>query len=396
MIRRIWMTLHDLSPLMLRQLRIQFYWDGATRPAVDVPLGDFFGMGLGRMVPFAGSLFSSPEGRSLVCTTPMPFRTGMRVEVRNDGISTAAMFFYEIDYTLGDRVPDDACYFHAWYNQELPTRLGVDYTVLDTVRGAGRFLGASFGVVMDQERYGPSWGGEGEVKIYLDGDTSHPSLCGTGTEDYVGTGWCQGVFSHPDQGFTIADEKAMALAFYRYHLPDPVYFNREIRVTIQQIGSWNPKLLELFRERNQTIYRAGFRAANPPQPVDFDRTDLPDFDLFEREDGWNSCAYFYLDTPEPQLSGPPPLAERARALPGFDSGELNTIANDLPLMKALRAQVPQIDSLEASDLRRLAAEMGPGRKPGGDSSGTGKIAVLLDEVATYLEAQDEALKENCR
>jgi hypothetical protein len=65
-------------------------------------------------------------------------------------------------------------------------------------------------------------------------------------------------------------------------------------------------------------------------------------------------------------------------------------------MKALRTQVPQIDSLEASDLRRLAAEISSGKNPGGDSSGTGKIVLLLNEVAAYLEAQDEALRENCR
>ena len=383
-VRRIWLTFHDLSPLMLRQLRITCYWDAAERPAVDVPLGDFFGMGLGRRVPFAGALFSSPEGRSFVCTVPMPFRCSMRIEVHNDGISTAAMFYYEVDYTLGDRVPADAGYFHAWYNQELPTKLGVDYTVLDAVRGRGRFLGASFGVVMDRERYGSSWGGEGEVKIYLDGDTSHPTLCGTGTEDYVGTGWCQGVFSHAEQGFTIADEAAMALAFYRYHVADPVWFEREIRVTIQQIGSWNPELLEFLKERGRPIHQAGLGAAIPPEPLDFSRPDLTDFGLFEREDCWNSCAYFYLDRPDHDLPAPPCLAERARALPGFDPAELATITNDLPVLRLIRERIPEVDRLEVPDLRRRAA------------GETGALADALTQVAAYLEAQEKALRENHR
>lgn len=383
-VRRVWLTFHDLSPLMLRQLRVTCHWDAASRPAVDVPLGDFFGMGLGRMVAFAGSLFSSPEGRSFVCTAPMPFRDSMRIEIHNDGISTAAMFYYEVDFTVGDDVPADAGYFHAWYNQELPTKLGVDYTVLDRVRGRGRFLGASFGVVMDRERYGPSWGGEGELRVYVDGDTSHPTLCGTGTEDYVGTGWCQGVFSHADQGFTVADDQTMVLAFYRYHVPDPVWFDREIRVTIQQIGSWSPEILAYLRERGEPIHRAGLGATNPPQPVDLSRTDLPDFELFEREDRWNSCAYFYLDRPDHDLSGPPSLAERARALPGFDPAELGQIRNDLPIVKVIRDRHPDIDRLEPEDLRARA------------KSETGPIAAALNAVAAYLDAQEEALRTNQR
>lgn len=75
MIRRIWLTINKRTPQTLRELRIEFYWDGAKRPAISAPLGDFFGMGLGEMAAFQSALFSSPEGRSFNCSIPMPFRT---------------------------------------------------------------------------------------------------------------------------------------------------------------------------------------------------------------------------------------------------------------------------------------------------------------------------------
>jgi len=372
-IRRIWLTFHDLSPLMLRQLRLQFFWDHAPKAAVDVPLGDFFGMSLGRMVPFSGALFSSPEGRSLLCTVPMPFRRAMRVVLHNDGVSTAGMFYYDIDYTIDDDLPDAIGYFHAFYNQEMPTRLGHDYTVLPQITGRGRFLGASFGVRMDRERYADSWGGEGEIKIYLDGDTNHPTLCGTGTEDYFGTGWCQGRFDQPTCGCPIADTEAMLLGFYRYHVPDPVFFHQAIRVTIQQIGSWNPDLLRFFHERQSTVYRAGLGARNPPEPIDPADPGMPAFDLFERADFWNSCCYFYLDRPSNTLPPPPDLRTRALALPGFDEKELNSVQNDFPQVRVVRRYIPALDELDLAQLRELAR--------------------ALNEVEGFMSLQEQALAE---
>lgn len=358
MIRRIWMTFHNLSPLMLRQLRLQFFWDHAATAAVDVPLGDFFGMSLGQMVAYESALFSSPEGRSLVCTVPMPFRQAMRVVLHNDGVSTAAMFYYDIDYTIDDDIPADAGYFHAWYNQENPTRLLQDYTILPEVKGRGRFLGASFGVRMDQTRYAGSWGGEGEVKFYLDGDGDYPTLCGTGTEDYFGTGWCQGVFSHLHGGCPIADTDKMLLGFYRFHVPDPVYFHQSIRVTIQQIGSWNPGLLAFFQEQQASdIYQAGLKAQHPPQAIDPANPALPPFDLFERSDSWNSCCYFYLDKADHSLPPPPDFAARAMALPELDPKELITMADEFELVRTVRKYIPNLDNLDLAQLAELAGAL---------------------------------------
>src|SRR4029079_5990915 len=108
---------------------------------------------------------------------------------------------------------------HAHFRRENPTTLQQDYELLPLVRGKGRFLGVNVGVQADKERYGTTWWGEGEVKVYLDGDTDLPTLCGTGTEDYIGTAWGQGRFAHLYQGCPVADGEAMAYCFYRYHIP---------------------------------------------------------------------------------------------------------------------------------------------------------------------------------
>jgi hypothetical protein len=298
-VRRIWVTINDLSPKMLRGLRLDFYWDGSQTPAVSAPLGDFFGIGLGQIAAFQSALFASAEGRSFVCYIPMPFRTGMNMMITNDTDTDLQSCYYDIDYTIGDPHGEDTLYFHAFFNRENPTRVQHDYEVLPRVKGKGRFLGVNFGVIANQERYGKSWWGEGEVKVYLDGDRLLPSLSGTGTEDYIGTGWMTGQYANLYQGCLLADYERMQYCFYRYHIPDPIFFHSDIRVTIQQIGVILPQDVERLKNAGQPVYRAG------PGPVEMDPAQLEAFHLFEREDDWSSCSYFYLDKSE---SGLPPLA----------------------------------------------------------------------------------------
>jgi hypothetical protein len=206
-IRRIWLTIDERTPELLRGVKIDMYWDDASDPAVSAPLGDFFNHGLGQMSAFENALFSSPEGRSFNCYIPMPFKKSMKIIVRNDTQKDVAMFFYDIDYTLGDRVDENTLYFHAFFNHQKSTVLRNDYQILPKVFGTGRYIGANLSVVVNDKKYSRSWWGEGEVKIYTDGDSDYPTLCGTGTEDYIGTGWGQGVFINQYQGCTIANEK---------------------------------------------------------------------------------------------------------------------------------------------------------------------------------------------
>lgn len=305
MIRRIWMTIPDRSPRMLRGLRLDIYWDGAQRPAVSAPLGDFFGVGLGQMAQFESALFSNPEGRSFNSVVPMPFRTAMRVVLTNESGRDLPELFYDIDYTLGDKHPPGALYFHAHWRRENPTTVQRDYEILPRVAGRGRYLGTNVGVIVDRETYSTTWWGEGEVKIYLDGDTDFPTIAGTGTEDYIGTAWGQGRFAHLYQGSPVADEQNFRWCFYRYHVVDPVYFQRDVRVTMQQIGYLADHSRGALVRTGRKIYRAG------PGRVE---KDLREDGKFERADDWSSCAYFYLDRPENNL---PPLDAAEKRMAGL-------------------------------------------------------------------------------
>lgn len=297
-VRRIWATINDRSPRMLRGLKIEMFWDGASRPAVSAPFGDFFGAGLGRMATFQSALFASPEGRSFNCYIPMPFRKGMKIVVTNESGADLRSLYYDVDYTLGDRHSPEVLYFHAHWRRENPTSLQKDFELLPRLAGKGRFLGVNIGVIADRELYGQSWWGEGEVKVYVDGDREFPTLSGTGTEDYIGTGWGQGQYAHAYQGCHFADREAMKYCFYRYHVPDPIYFRRDVRVTIQQIGYTGKRETGVLYTSGRPVYNAGPGLVEKPKLAT---------GLFERQDDWSSCAYFYLDRAEnglPALDGP--------------------------------------------------------------------------------------------
>src|SRR5918998_2520568 len=298
MVRRIWMTIPDRSPQMLRGLRLDMYWDGAARPAVSAPLGDFFGVGLGQMAQFESALFSNPEGRSFNSVVPMPFKTAMKIVMTNESGRDLPELFYDVDYTLGDRHPAGMLYFHAHWRRENPTTIQRDYEILPKVSGRGRYLGTNIGVIVNQSEYFNTWWGEGEVKIYLDGDTDLPTLAGTGTEDYIGTAWGEGRYANLYQGSPVADEGRMRWCFYRYHVIDPVFFQRDVRVTMQQIGYLADHSRGGFYRTGKRLLRAGAGEVE---------MDLTKDGKFERADDWSSTAYFYLDRPEnnlPKLDAP--------------------------------------------------------------------------------------------
>ncbi|HLF35452.1 MAG TPA: glycoside hydrolase family 172 protein [Cyclobacteriaceae bacterium] len=311
MVRRIWVTINDRSPQMLRGLLLQFYWDGSDKPAVSAPIGDFFSQGLGQMVTFQSALFASPEGRSFNCYIPMPFRTGMKITVTNESGTDLGAFFYDVDYTVGNKFPDNVLYFHAYFRRENPTVLQKDYEILPKVAGKGRYLGCNIGVIANQDLYYKTWWGEGEVKVYLDGDTEFPTLCGTGTEDYIGTGWGQGQYANLYQGCHLADHEKFRYCFYRLHVPDPVYFRQDARVTIQQIGWWGRDVKRDPKNADKPILKAGKELAS----FEFSAHGTPkDQGLFEREDDCSSCVWFYLDKPVNDL---PPIASAEARISGL-------------------------------------------------------------------------------
>lgn len=327
-ITRIWLTISDRSPQMLRSLRLEIFWDGAATPAVSVPLGDFFGIGLGRRTPFECALFSDPEGRSFNAFIPMPFRTAARVSITNESDRRLPYLFYDIDFLLGVEHTPETLYFHSHWRRESPNILEQDFTILPHVPGAGRFLGCNIGIIADA-RYEGAWWGEGEVKIWFGGDTEYPTLCGTGTEDYIGTAWGQGAYAHRTQGCPVADDTKNHWAFYRYHIDDPVFFDGGCRVTIQTIGGTEtPSVIALQQKGvplipnsladnttpiNRTIR---FLESNPPLTLESGSvpTGKGTFCNFWRQDDWSATAYFYLDRPDGVLPSLAPVGERVAGL----------------------------------------------------------------------------------
>ncbi len=300
-VRRIWITIEKREkPQTLKGYRLECFWDGCEKPAVSVPLGDFFCFNSAKLSAFENEFFSAPEGRSFNCVIPMPFQKGMKITISNDTPSIEEIqFFYQVDYTLGDDV-SDALYFHAFYNRERNTVCRRDYVVLPKVEGRGRYLGASFGVIANP-LMGNSWWGEGEVKCYLDGDGEYPTLAGTGTEDYIGTGWGQGRFVNRYQGCLYASEEEKRFSFYRLHVPDPVYFEQDIRVTIQQIGCVEHEDIVKMLDNGLDIRDTGGTKPN---------YDCPGAIIDRFDDDWCSVAYFYLDRPSSPLPSLPPYDER--------------------------------------------------------------------------------------
>jgi hypothetical protein len=313
-IRRMWCTLGDRSPEALRGLKMEMFWDGAKTPAVQAPLGDFFCHPHGRAVPFHNALFSSPEGRSFNCIVPMPFKTGALVVLSNESPKDNHIY-YEIDATTGDKHPDNMLYFHAFWRRENFTRLRCDMTILPKIEGRGRFIGCNLNV-----RLHPSctnfWWGEGEVKVYMDGDAEYPTLCGTGAEDYIGSGYGQGLYDHPYQGNHYISEKKDAYGFYRLHIPDPVYFYRDVRVTIQVMGG--PSFQQMLDALDKDPSLKFMKAGNGTEY--YTREELEKnpgaADVMERIDDHAATAYFYLDSPENGLGSLAPYDERIRDIPG--------------------------------------------------------------------------------
>lgn len=306
-ITRIWMTINKRDPKTLRSLKLEMYWDGEDKPAVSVPLGDFFGNGLSKLTPFESALFSNPEGRSFNCMVPMPFKTGARVILTNESTSKITLF-YDISFLKKASLEEDVLYFHTYWNRDIETTLGEDYEILPKIDGSGRFLGVNIGI-NTHEQYKDSWWGEGEVKMYLDGDDNYPTLVGTGTEDYIGTAWGQGEYNHQYQGCLVADSNKGTFTFYRYHVPDPIYFEKNIKVTIQQIGGWQKeKLIEIVDQGANLIpISVAGEKGFVKLLEDFPNLKLSDPDFpegwvnFYRQDDVSSTAYFYLDTPSSNL-----------------------------------------------------------------------------------------------
>jgi hypothetical protein len=303
-IRHIWMTFPPASPEVMRALSFDVFYNGASGSSISVPCLDFFGLPHGRPVPYSSFLTSAQEGRGFNAYFPMPFERSIRVELANDAPRALDVYF-QIDYTLGPVAPS---YLHVSFRRENPTVMRRDFAIADGLTGPGRFLGCVVGVRVFRD--GGLWYGEGELKIYRDGDDAFPTICGTGLEDYVGSAWGLGPHHAPFAGAPLdvrPGRKPLPdfVGFYRWHVPDPVMFERDLRVTIQQIGA-----AYLTRERFDE-----FEESHPVAGRGWTkRPDGSTFGIHERVDDYCAAAFVYCEHPQavPRLDPAVALADIER------------------------------------------------------------------------------------
>jgi hypothetical protein len=244
-IQQIWMTPSPLDKM--RWFILRFYWDDETEPSIECPLGDFFACGWGRYCQISSLPVCVNPGSAFNSYWQMPFHKKAKVTIENLDDSPMTIY-YQINYALTD-VPSDAAYFHAQFRRENPLKTKGLYTLLDGVQGSGQYVGTylAWGV------HSTGWWGEGEIKFYLDGDKDFPTICGTGTEDYFcgsydfDTHDVDGkshytTFSSPYSGLAQVIrpdghyDSQTRFGLYRWHIMDPVRFQKDLKVTIQALG----------------------------------------------------------------------------------------------------------------------------------------------------------------
>jgi hypothetical protein len=250
-IRHLWFTL-DFK--MHRDIILRIYWDGEKTPSVECPIGDFFCCSWKTPVNILSEPINVNPVGGMNCYFPLPFARRARITVQNDSPNDLRSFYYTVNYTL-EACPADALRFHAQWRRSNPVPYGEFYTMIDGVKGRGQYVGT----FMSWQQNSSGWWGEGEVKMFLDGDSTYPTICGTGTEDYFGGAWCFAKnFSAPFLGYPFGNCDGKAgnrHSLYRFHVMDPVYFRKELKVTMQALG-WRSesRFLPLQDDIASTVY----------------------------------------------------------------------------------------------------------------------------------------------
>jgi hypothetical protein len=268
-----------------QQMLLRMYWDQNKRPAVEAPVGDFFANSFGKRSEVISLPVIVEDADSYNCFWQMPFRKHAKIEIVNQSDKPISLLYYNIDWIKKDSIPKDTPYFYAQYRQEYPAVNGKDYLILET-EGRGHYVGT----VLSVRTRSPSWFGEGDEKIYIDGEKD-ASIWGTGTEDYFLSAWGLKTTGTPYFGTPYFDQWGIVgghTSAYRWHINDPIVFNKSIRFTIEHFGWMSPD-------------------ENP---------DYKSNSWNEREDDYSSVAFWY-QTGTPTFKARAPHAKE-RALPSLD------------------------------------------------------------------------------
>jgi len=289
-IKHVWFTINSPSPFHLRELVLRMYWDGETEPSVEVPIGDFFGTGFeyedipgghrGQKYQSWVSLPITVQDRAMNCYFEMPFGSGARITITNDGTQVVPNLYFHIDY---QQYPDarrvaDKGRFHAQWKHELTRAVlesesggknvdGKNNYVFMDAKGKGQYVGT----ILNVFGLSTGWWGEGDDMFFIDGETVRATINGTGMEDYFNNAWMfQKEFSYPFIGYSQQGNRDWtgSHTMYRFHIEDPIYFQKSVRATIEH-GHAN-----------------------------------------DREDDYTSVAFWYQTEPHQKLYPLPPVSER--------------------------------------------------------------------------------------
>ncbi len=292
-ITHIWMTFLGPEPhpwakkgsANHQEMLLRMYWDGREKPAVEAPVGDFFANSFGKRSEVISLPVIVEDADSYNCFWHMPFRKSARIEVVNESEKPISLLYYNIDWIKKESLSRDTPYFYAQYRQEYPVEKGKDYIILET-EGKGHYVGT----VLSVRTRSPAWFGEGDEKIYIDGEDK-ASIWGTGTEDYFLSAWGLKKTSTPYFGVPYFDQWGIVgghTSAYRWHINDPLVFNKGIKVTFEHFGWMSPDENPQYRSHSWN----------------------------EREDDYSSVAFWYQ-------TGAPTFAARAphgreRTLPSLE------------------------------------------------------------------------------
>ncbi len=292
-ITHIWMTFLGPEPhpwarqgsANHQEMLLRMYWDNSERPAVEAPVGDFFANSFGKRSEVVSLPVIVEDADSYNCFWHMPFRKSARVEIVNQSDKPISLIYYNIDWVKKDHIGEDTPYFYAQYRQEYPVAKGKDYVVLET-QGRGHYVGT----VLSVRTRSPAWFGEGDEKIYIDGEAK-ASIWGTGTEDYFLSAWGLKLTSTPYFGVPYFDQWGIVgghTSAYRWHIADPIVFQQGIKVTFEHYGWMSPDENPRYQSHSWN----------------------------EREDDYSSVAFWY-QTGAPTFFARAPAAA-GRRLPSLD------------------------------------------------------------------------------
>jgi len=278
-VTHIWFTINSPDPMHLKNLVLRAWWDGEASPSVEVPIGDFFGLGLGQYFTYQSALLAVAPIKALNAYFQMPFSHSARITLTNEGSVRTDSLYFAIDYVTFPALPAGVGRFHAQYRQAAPCPSlpgnpgeknlnGANNYVFMEAAGKGHFVGVTHSVVQNKD----GWFGEGDDMIFIDGDVL-PTINGTGTEDYYNGAWDFGgqSFAYEHNGAPLMvtpEKKGGRYCLYRWHTESPIAFEKSIRVTIEH-GTDN--------DRSDNFYSTAYwyqtepHAAFPKLPAAADR-----------------------------------------------------------------------------------------------------------------------------